>query len=232
MCCPLVSISDCFSSSDEFRWLQRRRLRPAPRGGWHRCKTAAALSEMIDTFQRHVYWWACLCGCVRPSWADCVSRTKQWGCRRRNCSSYTERRYSCALCACVLLSLWICSNNFCVLCGSTLWRQRCCLPVRSWVNRVTPMQQPHRAWSNREMCCKMGCSAPAGSCPESALWACMLSHITTRHVGTFMLGKAATVLWNRTCYWIFIACLTVEHHLDSLWRIKISFYWRYCDTCW
>lgn len=121
LCCPLVSISDCFYSSDEFRWLQRQLLHPAPRGGWHRCKTAAALSEMIDTFQRHIYWWACLCGCVRPSWADCVSRTKQWGCRRRNCSSYTERRYSCVLCACVLLSLQICSNKYlCVVWQHTL----------------------------------------------------------------------------------------------------------------
>lgn len=229
-CCPSVSISDCFSSSDGFRGLQRQRLCPAPRGGRHRCKTAAALSETIDTFQRHIYWWACLCGCVRPSWADCVSRTKRWGCRRRSCSSCTERRYSCGLCACVLLSLCGYAVISFVLCGSTLWRRRCCPPVRSWVNRATPVQQPRRAWSSRETCCKMGCSAPAGSCPESALWArshtSKCSHTSPPTRSDVYAWRTATVWWNRTAeYLLRVSQWTPRLLMESKNQLFLALLW-------
>lgn len=65
------------------------------------------------------------------------------------------------------------SQCFCVrVChGSIHWKRPCCPPVRSWVNRAAPMLWPFRVWSSRGTCCRTACSAPAESCPESALWA-------------------------------------------------------------
>lgn len=80
-----------------------------------------------------------VCVCFRPSSADCVSRTRQQGCRRRNCSSYTERRYTHVF-MCVLIVVSLCRHVctirifcvcVCLLCGSTLLRRPCCRPVRS-----------------------------------------------------------------------------------------------------
>lgn len=63
--------------------------------------------------------FTCVCWCVfvhiRPNWADCVSRTKLWGCRRRNFSSCIERRYSHLL---VFSNALVCFNTtvVCILC--------------------------------------------------------------------------------------------------------------------
>lgn len=208
MCCcrPLLPVSDCVSSfqisPDDYKdgsFMPRTEEADIDVRKEH----SSVVFLILSNFQ---VWSPSLCVCVSLCVSDQAEQTVWAGQDSEDAggkaTAATQREGTAARvqihvfdlrrCICAIMSICVCM----CACGSTLWRQPCCQPVRSWVNRAGPTLQADRAWSSRETCCRTACSAPAESCPESMLWAhpntLFHTYITARHVGQVYWWKTTT----------------------------------------